>query len=267
MIPSKKILVIEDDKRLVTIMSDQLEYLGYEVCLAYDGLEGLKLVEETRPDLIVLDIMLPGLDGYEICSKIKSIESSKQIPVLMLTSKGKDDDFIRGYKTGADDFLTKPYDQYELAGRIEILIERQSYISTLKQRKKVFISYAMEDLEIVNALRLFLKTQDVDLWFDKKKLLPGQKWKREIKKAIAASDIFIVCLSTNSITKRGYVHKELKEAFKVQATLPDNSIYVIPIRLNECDVPDKLRHLHCEDFFSEEGRSKLVQAIYGALVK
>jgi len=119
-----KILFVDDNPDVVVFAVDQLEYFGYEVQIARNGAQALRRVEEDRPDLIVLDIMMPEVDGYEVCRRLKSSADTRSIPILMLSAKGQTQDKVMGLDVGADDYLPKPYDQDEFKARIEALLRR-----------------------------------------------------------------------------------------------------------------------------------------------
>jgi DNA-binding response OmpR family regulator len=116
------ILVIEDNEDLAFGLRNNLEIEGYDVMLAGDGSEGLSLVESKQPDLIVLDLMLPGADGYRVLRQIR--DDGVSTPVLILTAKTEEADKVRGFRYGADDYVTKPFGVLELLARIEALLRR-----------------------------------------------------------------------------------------------------------------------------------------------
>jgi len=117
-----KILIIEDDGTLQQGLVETLQFHGFETISARDGRSGLKLVEQQHPDLIVLDIMLPGLDGYEICKQVR--RSDEKTPILMLTARDGENDKLLGFELGADDYLTKPFSIKEFAARVQALLKR-----------------------------------------------------------------------------------------------------------------------------------------------
>lgn len=119
---TKKILVVEDEKGLLLTLADRLETEGYTVITAEDGNSGLNKVLHTEYDLVLLDVMLPGKDGFEIASKLRASGSTK--PVIFITAKNQIDDKIQGFRTGADDYLCKPFEMKELLARIEALLRR-----------------------------------------------------------------------------------------------------------------------------------------------
>ena len=123
----KKILVVDDEKPIADILQFNLKKEGYEVYCAYDGNEALKLVEEVMPDLILLDIMLPGKDGMEVCREIRK---KHEIPIIMLTAKDSEIDKVLGLELGADDYVTKPFSTRELIARVKANIRRQQHVAS-----------------------------------------------------------------------------------------------------------------------------------------
>lgn len=119
-----KILIIEDEAALVRILSDLLTRRGYEVEACLNGEDGLKAARARGADLIILDVMLPGMDGFEVCRNLR--QSGIRIPILMLTARGETFDKVTGFEGGADDYVTKPYDPDELLARIGALLRRAS---------------------------------------------------------------------------------------------------------------------------------------------
>ena len=115
----KKILIVDDEADLVETIRFPLELEGFQVLAAYNGEEGLNQARSERPDLILLDLMLPKLDGYKICRLLKFDDRYKHIPIFMLTAKTQEKDKILGKETGADEYLTKPFDIDELIAKIK----------------------------------------------------------------------------------------------------------------------------------------------------
>ncbi len=119
----ESILIIEDDAAMLRGLKDNFEYEGYSVATAADGQEGLELALADRPDLIVLDIMLPKVNGYEICRLLRG--AGLEIPIVMLTAKGQESDIVLGLNLGADDYVTKPFSIKELLARVNALLRRR----------------------------------------------------------------------------------------------------------------------------------------------
>ena len=114
--------VIEDDSSMLRGLKDNFEYKGYKVLTAADGEEGLNTALNKKPDLIILDIMLPKINGYEICRLIR--KEQLDMPILMLTAKGEESDVVLGLNLGADDYVTKPFSLVELAVRVREALQR-----------------------------------------------------------------------------------------------------------------------------------------------
>lgn len=117
-----RIIVIEDDRAILRGLKDNLEYESYEVLTATDGEQGYRLIREHHPDLIVLDLMIPKMDGYELCRKVRS--EGMAVPILMLTARGEEMDRVHGLDIGADDYVTKPFSVPELLARIRAILRR-----------------------------------------------------------------------------------------------------------------------------------------------
>ena len=117
-----KILVVDDEIYIVHILDFSLGMEGYDVVTALDGEQALERIQSEKPDLIVLDIMMPKLDGYEVCKTIKSDPATKQIPVILLSAKGRNVDQKMGFDVGADDYITKPFSPRKLVERINQLL-------------------------------------------------------------------------------------------------------------------------------------------------
>lgn len=120
----KKILIIEDEGDIVNLLSHYLDKEGYVVNVANDGLSGLRLARREKPHLIILDLMLPELDGLEVCKKLRIGPETANLPILMLTAKGEESDKVIGLELGADDYVTKPFSPKELVARVKALFRR-----------------------------------------------------------------------------------------------------------------------------------------------
>jgi two-component system KDP operon response regulator KdpE len=118
---SEKILAIDDDPLLLNLIEQSLEQGGYQVIVASNGQEGLRLLAERRPHLVILDVMLPSMDGWEVCQRIRKVST---IPIIMLTARGSRSDVVRGLRAGADDYLVKPFYPEELLARVSAVLRR-----------------------------------------------------------------------------------------------------------------------------------------------
>ena len=115
------VLIVEDDKNIAELLQLYLEKEGYAVTVAYDGGQGMEKFRAIHPDLVLLDLMMPVMDGWEVC---KAIRAEGDTPVIMLTAKSELDDKVAGFKTGADDYITKPFEMKEVLARIEAVLRR-----------------------------------------------------------------------------------------------------------------------------------------------
>ncbi len=120
----KKVAIIEDEPDINELLVYNLEKEGYAVVRSFDGSEGLKLIRQERPDLILLDLMLPGMDGLEVCQALKQNENTKDIPIIMITAKSEESDIVVGLQMGADDYVTKPFSPKVVLARVKAAFRR-----------------------------------------------------------------------------------------------------------------------------------------------
>jgi DNA-binding response OmpR family regulator len=144
-----RILVIEDNRDILANVLDYLQLKGFSVDCAQDGLTGLHLASTGHYDLIVLDIMLPGIDGYQVCKRLRE-DGRNEVPILMLTARDALDDRLQGLKAGADDYLIKPFALSELVARIEAIL-RRSQGSRKRQLKVADLVYDLDTLHVSRA--------------------------------------------------------------------------------------------------------------------
>lgn len=177
---AKKVLVVDDEKLIVKGIRFSLEQDGMEVTCAYDGEEALRLAQENKFDMILLDIMLPKMDGFEVCQAIREFSN---MPIVMLTAKGDDMDKILGLEYGADDFITKPFNILEVKARIKAIMRRTAASEPKEENSKVIES---GDLKLdCESRRLFVQGREINLTakeFDLLELLvmnPNKVYSRE----------------------------------------------------------------------------------------
>ena len=132
----KHILIVEDEQHLADALSHNLQFEGYATTLAFDGEEGLRLAQTIQFDLVILDIMMPKLDGLEVCRRLRS--TGNRVPILFLTAKSTDADRLLGLKLGADDYLAKPFLLEELMLRVQGIFRRQDWYATSPDQQEVF---------------------------------------------------------------------------------------------------------------------------------
>lgn len=154
-----KALVVDDEKLIVKGIKFSLEQDGYEVDVAYDGSEALKMSKEKEYDIVLLDVMLPEMDGMEVCQAIREFS---EMPIIMLTAKGTDMDKILGLEYGADDYITKPFNILEVKARIKAIIRRNSKKSKAAQKNERIIE--VSDLKLdLDSRRVFEKDKELNL--------------------------------------------------------------------------------------------------------
>lgn len=123
---SEKILIVDDEADLVETLTFRLEAAGYKAISAHDGLEGLNVARAEKPDLIILDVMMPKMDGYQVCRLLKFDQNMKNIPIIMLTARGQEQDKQTGGQVGADVYMTKPFDSKILISKVEELLKKKA---------------------------------------------------------------------------------------------------------------------------------------------
>jgi DNA-binding response OmpR family regulator len=119
------VLVADDDHDILALVSFRLERAGYDVVAAQDGEEALRLAVEHAPDLAILDVMMPKLDGYEVTTRLRQNDSTRRIPVILLTARVQEADIARGFEAGADDYVKKPFSPQELGARVQAILGRR----------------------------------------------------------------------------------------------------------------------------------------------
>ena len=129
---NKKILVIEDNPASLRLIGYTLRHEGYQVLTAPNGLQGLRTAQSEEPDLVVTDLMLPGIDGFEMCHRLRTDPRTAQLPILILSAKGREIDKATALKVGADDYISKPWYRLELVTKIATMLEQKSAVLSAK---------------------------------------------------------------------------------------------------------------------------------------
>ena len=160
------ILIVEDDRNIAELLQMYLEKEGYAVTVAYDGGQGLSKFRAIQPDLVLLDVMMPVIDGWGVC---RAIRAESQIPIIMLTAKGETDDKVQGLRSGADDYITKPFEMTEVLARIEAVLRRApGNAPEAKARRLVFdkLTIDMDAFELtVDGKRVDTPPKEMELLF------------------------------------------------------------------------------------------------------
>ena len=150
------VLIVEDDRNISELLQLYLEKEGYAVTIAADGGKGLEKFRAIKPDLVLLDVMMPVMDGWAVC---RAIRAESQTPIIMLTAKGETDDKVTGLKSGADDYITKPFEMKEVLARIEAVLRRTGNVSTEKKARRLVFEKLIIDMD---AFELIIDGKKVD---------------------------------------------------------------------------------------------------------
>lgn len=180
----KTVLILEDDVQIVELLTIHLHDMGCEVLATFDGWQGLKLAQEGRFDLIILDLMLPGLNGMEICRRIRQTDT--QTPIMMLTARSEEIDKVMGLETGADDYLTKPFSVREFIARVKVIFRRKDKNNLLKASPPTTSIICCDNLEIhMDKRKVTLNNERIELSPKEFELLalmasnPGKSYSRK----------------------------------------------------------------------------------------
>ena len=163
---AKSVLIVEDDQNIADLLRLYLEKEGYVAAIAADGGSGLELFRKLQPDLVLLDVMLPVLDGWSV---LRTIRQDSQVPVIMLTARGELSDKVSGLKMGADDYITKPFEMKEVLARIEAVLRRGAAVQETSGGKKLTFDKLVIDLEafelIVDGKKVDTPPKEMELLF------------------------------------------------------------------------------------------------------
>ncbi|TFE00946.1 response regulator transcription factor [Jeotgalibacillus salarius] len=158
---NKKVLVVDDEQSIVTLLKYNLEQSGYDVLTAYDGAEGIALVESEHPDLLVLDLMLPVMDGIEVCKQLR--QKQIHIPIIMLTAKDEEFDKVLGLELGADDYMTKPFSPREVVARVKAILRRAGRLEVKEPEVEEEFMEIGEVKVFPEQYEAFFKGEQIDL--------------------------------------------------------------------------------------------------------
>ena len=163
---AKSILIVEDDNNIADLLRLYLEKEGYQATIAADGTQGIDLYRKLRPDLVLLDVMMPGVDGWGV---LRAIRQDSQTPVIMLTAKGETNDKVQGLKQGADDYLTKPFEMKELLARVEAVLRRAGGEDDKTKPRRLVFDKLIIDLDsfelIVDGKRIETPPKEMELLY------------------------------------------------------------------------------------------------------
>ena len=160
------VLIVEDDRNIAELLQMYLEKEGYAVTVAADGGQGLRKFRSIKPDLVLLDVMMPVMDGWSVC---KAIRAESQTPIIMLTAKGETEDKVSGLRSGADDYITKPFEMKEVLARIEAVLRRTNGAAGEKKARRLTFDKLVIDMDafalLVDGKRVDTPPKEMELLF------------------------------------------------------------------------------------------------------
>lgn len=245
-----KVLLVDDEKEVLDRLASQLRRNAYEVTTAENGQEALLLAQDNEFDVIITDVNLPILGGFDFIARLP--KRDPPIRVIVLDAFGSRH-ALKALNLNVFAYIEKG--SIRSAPTLLRYVEKATWEKTkaVKGRKlRVFLCHAAEDKRTVRKLHTRLRNEGFNPWFDKEKLLPGQEWEQEILTAVKSTDVIIICLSQASLNKEGYVQKEIRYALELADEKPQGTIFLIPLRLERCEIPRALRRWHSADVFEEE---------------
>ncbi len=210
------VLIVDDEEAILTLLRYNLEKEGFKVMATGDGAEALTMVKERRPDIIVLDWMLPGLSGVEVCERLRGNDDTKGIPIIMLSARGEENDRVRGLDAGADDYMVKPFSPSELAARIRAVFRR--FRPALTEKTLEYADVRMD----LSTHKVYRKTKEIHLSPTEFGLLqylmehPGRVFSREqLLDAVWGHDIYVELRTVDVHIRR------LRKGLDSDANLPE----------------------------------------------
>jgi len=265
-----KILIIDCEPGINLYYQDAFEKIDVETLFLDNFESALYILSIENFDAVIIDpvykkgkVIGIGLDFCEGFELIKAIrEKYKKTPIIVNSALDDLEEYFKKYNLPVDSYLIKSFDESELVSTvINLLSLTMKYKASSKKKAKIFISYAKDDFSKAYAIYEVLKQSEYNPWIDHVNLFPGQDWELEIEKSIQNSNFFIALLSKNSVNKEGYFQKELKKGIDILDQKPEGSIYLIPVRLDNCEVPRRFAGVQWCNAFEENGLERLMKAI------
>jgi CheY-like chemotaxis protein len=253
------IAVVDNDASTRRLVGLYLSRMGYASWECATGKEARMKLWTLPWHIALIDRRLPDMDGVILCSDLKRDPDLKKRYVILLTGEDSPEDEVEGLEMGADDYITKPFRPQAVMARIRAgqrIVQPPIY-----RRAKVFIAHAHEDSSEAIAIYDGLRAAGVQPWLDKLDLRPGDEWAREIPRQIKTSDAVVVCLSATTQNKRGYVQKEFRLALDEVERLPPGRIFIIPVRLDNIQVPEEFAAYHYVDYTAADLIRQIVTSL------
>ncbi len=260
-----KILAVDDEDNWQNVCKEAFKYPDYELLLTKNMKDAVELIKDSDGVIVNLHFFPEQYHSDDDSGRILLDHIKEKHPFLPRIV------FTADYRQDIVELIDElKFDNIVFKGKEKdfdpsVLRERMKK-SISKRTKRVFISYARENFETAERIYNDLKKSGAYPWLDRQNLLAGENWKNTIAKNIKKnSDYFLTLLSSKSASKRGFVHIEQKIALKVADEFSENKIFIIPVRLDNCELPEKLEDLHCVDLFSdyEEGMKEIFKALIG----
>lgn len=264
-----KFLFVDDDEIALLLFEQKLIETGFSQALYCNSAEVALQILRDDPTihLVVADIDMSKtskLGGLDLLRLIK--KSMPNVEVILHSGFQEFSYAKSALREGAFDYVVKEMNLIELCNSIDRAFK---YIATSRTIAAVsgtiFVSYSRDDSTHAQALVAKLRRAGFNPWIDTENIIGGENWQQAIERAIAKSAFFVTCLSSNSVSKRGVIRKELRAALEVQRGLLESDIFVIPLRLEPCDLPEELAAYQSIDYYTVDGWERLLSAIHEGL--
>ena len=263
------ILVADNDLEYLSLTKEYLESEGFKVISATTPEEARLVLENLSVDLAVLDLRLShDWDERDIGGLELARVGNPSVPKIIMSAYPTIE-VVRDVLT-ANVGVPATVDFVNKAEGLEALLKSSRRIIAHQAERpeespihllQVFLCHSSKDKSRISDVYHRLRSDGMDPWLDKEKLLPGQRWEFEIKKAVRNSDVVIVCLSQSSISQRGFVQKEIKFALDAADEQPEGTIFIIPLKLEECEIPERLRQWHWVNYWEDNAHEKLLLSL------
>jgi DNA-binding response OmpR family regulator len=247
----ERILVVDDNATNRDILEARLTATGYEVLHAGDGEQAMAMALQHLPDLILLDIMMPKLNGIEVCRRLKADTSLPFTPIVLVTAKADSQDVVDGLEAGADEYLTKPIDQKVLVARVKALLRLKAMNDARRQPKArqesnctdLFLSYSRPDRARIEALAAVLQRKGWTVWWDRH-IKVGTSFDKMIEQALANAKGVVVAWSESSVNS---------DWVRAEASFALRNSKLLPLRLDNAGVPLRFTQIHSINFSAWDG--------------
>ena len=261
-----KVLIVDQEESICLLYKEVLQENSIDSVYVRDVKQVLYLLSIEQFDLIIIDPTQYGTkDRFYKTSVVKEIRRKyRKIPIIInsIFSIFGSIDHLKSMGVRQDNYVVKSADPTKLLLRVFALLHiKKDLRESPNKEVKIFISYARKDFAKAHLIYSRLRQEEFSPWIDKEDILPGQDWELEIEKAIKECNFFLACLSGYSISKEGYVQKELKKGLEMWERQPEGRVYLIPIRLDKCKVPRRFENIEYCNLFAPDGIKQLLTSI------